>query len=128
MALVLLDTHAFLWWLADDAKLGTAAREVIGDPATVVYVSAATAWEIAVKREAGRLVAPGNVARWISDNDFAELPITVEHAVAAAELPKHHRDPFDRMLVAQARVEDLTLVSHDEAVAKYSVSLLDAAA
>jgi len=123
---LLLDTHAFLWWLADDAKLGPKARAAIADGRSVVFVSAASVWEIAVKRRAGKLDAPGDVAEWIERCDFAPLSIDVEHAVAAAELPPHHRDPFDRMLVAQAQLEELTLVARDDAIDEYDVAVLDA--
>ena len=123
---LLLDTHAFLWWLADDAKLGPKARAAIADGRSVVFVSAASVWEIAVKRRSGKLDAPGDVADWIERCDFAPLSIDVEHAVAAAELPPHHRDPFDRMLVAQAQLEELTLVARDDAIDEYDVAVLDA--
>jgi PIN domain nuclease of toxin-antitoxin system len=123
----LLDTHAFLWWNNADAALGARAREAIADPTNVVFVSAATAWEIAIKRRSGKLDAPGNVAQWIRDNDFAELEISVEHAVLSAELSHHHRDPFDRILIAQAKIAGLTLVSSSDAnAAKYDVGILDA--
>jgi len=123
---LLLDTHAFLWWLADDAKLGPKARAAIADERSAVFVSAASVWEIAVKRRSGKLDAPGDVADWIERCDFAPLSIDVEHAVAAAELPPHHRDPFDRMLVAQAQLEELTLVARDDAIDEYDVAVLDA--
>ena len=123
---LLLDTHALLWRLADSPRLGSEARARIADPASLVFVSAASVWEIAVKREAGRLVAPGDVSSWIDDNGFLPLSIDVEHAIAAAELPAHHRDPFDRLLVAQARIESLTLVAQDTEIARYDVSLIDA--
>ena len=128
MALLLLDTHVFLWWLRDDPKLGPKARAAIADPANAVFVSAATAWEIAVKRASGKLEAHGDVVEWIAESDFDELAIEVDHAVAAAELPRHHTDPFDRMLVAQAQLEELTLVARDDALERYDVELLDAAA
>ncbi len=124
--LLLLDTHAFLWWNADDRALGPRAREAIADPDNVVYVSAATAWEIAVKRRAGKLEAPGEIADWIRDDGFSDLAIEVEHAIASAELPEHHRDPFDRLLIAQARLEDLTLVTSDVEIVRYDVETLDA--
>ena len=93
-----------------------------------MLVSAATAWEIATKRASGTLDAPGDIAGWIAENEFTELPMTVEHAVAAAELPNHHRDPFDRMLIAQARIESLTLVAGDADISKYDVPVIDARA
>ncbi|HWB21881.1 MAG TPA: type II toxin-antitoxin system VapC family toxin, partial [Gaiellaceae bacterium] len=91
-------------------------------------VSAATAWEIAVKRATGKLELRGDIAQSISDSQFAELPITVEHAVAAGELPNLHRDPFDRALIAQARIEDLTLLTQDDQITQYDVAVLDARA
>jgi PIN domain nuclease of toxin-antitoxin system len=123
---ILLDTHAFLWWNADDPKLGTAARAAIRDLDTV-FVSAATAWEIALKRAKGKLDAAGDVADWIEQNAFRALPIEVAHAVAGADLRPHHRDPFDRLLVAQARLEELTLVTADAQIRRYDVATLDAA-
>jgi len=123
---LLLDTHAFLWWLGNDRKLGPRSREAIADGENVVYVSAATAWEVAVKRRSGKLVAPGDIGGWMAASSFEPLPIEVEHAVAAAELPLHHKDPFDRMLVAQAQIEDLTLVARDDEIEKYAVTVFDA--
>ena len=123
---LLLDTHTFLWWLNNDAKLGTSAKAAVADPDNVVHVSAASAWEIAVKRASGKLHAPGDIRSWISDSGFAALPIEVEHAIASAELPKHHNDPFDRLLVAQAKLENLALVAHDSEIGKYGVAILDA--
>ena len=124
--LLLLDTHAFLWWNADDPALGPRTREAIADPDNIVLVSAATAWEIAVKRENGKLDAPGDIAAWIREGGFTELAIEVEHAIASAELPKHHRDPFDRLLIAQALLDELTLVTSDPEIAKYDLNTLDA--
>jgi PIN domain nuclease of toxin-antitoxin system len=123
---LLLETHTFLWWLNDDTKLGPEARRAIQKPENFVFVSAASAWEIAVKRASGKLNAPGDIVDWIEQSSFIDLPIEVEHAVASAELPKHHNDPFDRLLVAQAQLEDMTLVARDDEIAKYDVSVLDA--
>ena len=123
---LLLDTHAFLWWLNDDPKLGVRARQTIEKPENFVVVSAAAAWEIAVKRANGKLDVPGNVAEWIKQSAFAELAIEVEHGIAAAELPKHHKDPFDRMMIAQAHLEGMTLVARDDEMDKYDVQVLDA--
>jgi PIN domain nuclease of toxin-antitoxin system len=124
--LLLLDTHAFLWWTNDDVALGPRARAAIADPENVVFVSAATAWEIATKRASGKLDAPGKIVDWIRDGQFAQLDISVEHATSSAELPQHHRDPFDRILVAQAVIAGLTLVTADDELARYDVRLLDA--
>jgi PIN domain nuclease of toxin-antitoxin system len=123
---LLLDTSALLWWLDGDAKLGPSARSAIADPDNEVLVSAASAWEVSVKRASGKLDAPFDIVSAIDRNYFIELPIEVAHAVAAGGLPQHHKDPFDRMLVAQAQLEDLTLVTSDSEIAKYELELLDA--
>ncbi len=109
---LLLDTHVLLWWLKDPALLSEGARNAIEDGENLVYVSAAVAWEIAIKRALGKLQA-GNLEEAITENQFLTLPVTVSHALAVEKLPDHHRDPFDRMLVAQAMSERLTLVSRD---------------
>ena len=121
---LLLDTHILLWWLSDDPLLPTAAREAIASPDAEVLVSAATAWEIAIKRAAGRLDAPDDLLEALHVNDFEMLPITVVHALAAGALPPHHSDPFDRMLIAQARAESLILISVDNRFPQYDVELL----
>lgn len=121
---LLLDTHVLLWWLADDPALPVAARVAIADPGTTVVVSAASVWEISVKQAAGRLDAPDNLIEAIEHNDFDILPITAPHALAAGKLPPHHADPFDRMLIAQAEHDRLTLVTVDRRFAEYDVELL----
>jgi PIN domain nuclease of toxin-antitoxin system len=121
---LLLDTHILLWWLSDDPHLPPAAREAIALPDSEVLVSAATVWEIAIKKAAGRLEVPDDLLEAIGANDFETLPITAIHAVLAGELPPHHSDPFDRMLIAQARTETLTLVSVDGRFPQYDVELL----
>lgn len=121
---VLLDTHIVLWWLAGDPALPAKARGVIADPDTVVAVSAASAWEIAIKRAKGRLEVPDDFGGALRENAFDSLAITVEHALAAGALPDHHADPFDRMLVAQAQLEDLTLVTVDHRFSDYAVDVL----
>jgi PIN domain nuclease of toxin-antitoxin system len=123
---LLLDTHAFLWWNADDPELGPQTREAIADADNVVLVSAATAWEISLKRASGKLEAPGDIADWIERNGFVPLTIEIAHAVLTPELPKHHKDPFDRMLVAQASIEGYTLVTCDDEIALYDVETIDA--
>lgn len=120
---LLLDTHVFLWWRADDRKLGKAAREAIGS-AELVFVSAASAWEAAVKAGLGKLQLPGTFQAEIEDSAFDKLAITVAHADAVSTLPYHHRDPFDRMLVAQAWTEGLTLVTHNKLLSAYDVPIL----
>jgi PIN domain nuclease of toxin-antitoxin system len=121
---VLLDTHILLWWLAEDPALPPAARDAIADADTTVLVSAATAWEIAIKKAAGRLEAPDDLLDALDVNSFDTLAISAAHALDAGALPTHHTDPFDRMLIAQARAEELTLVSVDRRFADYDVDLL----
>jgi PIN domain nuclease of toxin-antitoxin system len=120
---LLLDSHVFLWWKAADPRLSASLRAIIQNAAEV-YVSAATAWELGLKVNLGKLRLPESVEDGVRASGFRELPVTFRHTRKAVELPLHHRDPFDRMLVAQALCEGLTLVSHDEAVFLYEVPLL----
>ena len=120
---LLLDTHVFLWWRADSRHLRADARRAIAD-AQLVFVSAATAWEAAIKAALGRLRIPDTIEAGVLDSGFEQLPISFAHAEAAARLPPHHADPFDRMLVAQARTEGLTLVTHDRRLAPYGIEIL----
>ncbi|MBC8091793.1 MAG: type II toxin-antitoxin system VapC family toxin [Pseudonocardia sp.] len=124
---LLLDTHALLWWLGELPRLGAAARIEIGSPASEVHVSAVTATEISIKQAIGKLDAPDDLPEQLSLNGFSELPLTVRHGLAVAELPLLHGDPFDRMLIAQARVEGLTLVTADRKISAYDVPILSAA-
>jgi PIN domain nuclease of toxin-antitoxin system len=121
---VLIDTHILLWWLADDRALPQGARSVIADPTNTVVVSAATVWEIAIMQAAGRLDAPDDLMPTLANNEFDTLPMTASHAFDAARLPPHHADPFDRMLIAQAAAEGLTLVTADRRFTYYDVPLL----
>lgn len=123
---VLLDTHVFLWWLDDDRRLRSDVRTVIEDPTNVVAVSAASVWEIAIKCATGKLKAPEDIPTLLRDSEFDALPITVEHAQIAGSLPRHHDDPFDRMLIAQAMLEDFTLVTRDRRIFDYEVAVLEA--
>lgn len=122
---LLLDTHAFLWWLADAPDLSPTARAKVSDPKNLVLVSAATIWEIEIKRALGRLeVGAADMVAEIEANGFGELPIRATHAVAAARLPRHHEDPFDRMLLAQSQVDGLVCVTRDAAFEPYGVPCL----
>ena len=121
---LLLDTHVLLWWLADDPSLGEEARAGISDPGSSVFVSAATVWEISIKRALGKLEAPPDVVHQIDLSNFEPLSMTVSHAYAAGALPRHHDDPFDRMLVAQAMAEGLTLLTRDPRINLYGVTTL----
>lgn len=124
--ILLVDAHALLWWLADDPELDAAAKRSIADPANAVVVSAATVWEIEVKRAAGRLGAPVDLLDAIRQSGMDTLPITGIDAVTAAGLPMHHGDPFDRMLVAQAQRLDALIVSRDRALDAYDVDVIPA--
>ena len=125
---LLLDTHAFLWWSEDNGRLSADARRAIEDDTNVILISAASAWEIATKYRLGKLPGAEALARdvpgAISSQGFAELSITVADAVRAGALPGPHRDPFDRMLIAQARARDLVLVSNEELFDQYGVRRL----
>jgi len=122
---LLLDTHVLLWWLRDDRRLKPSERRAIADPKAVVHVSAATVWEIAIKKSLGRLdVDAEALEREMETGAMVELPVRWRHARAVAALPRHHDDPFDRMLLAQARMEALVVVSYDPAFRQYDVPLL----
>lgn len=123
---LLLDTNALLWWATDESLLSKPARSAIGDAANWVAVSAASIWEIAIKRAAGKLFGPDSLSENVSDYGLNALPITHQHAWAAGRLPLHHRDPFDRLLVAQAQLGGLTLVTRDARFARYQVAILPA--
>ena len=126
---VLLDTSAFLWWaIGAGDRLSKDARWAIEDPDNDVLVSAASAWEIAIKWQSGRLELPASAERYIPDiierHGFATLPIATTHALRAGVLPLHHRDPFDRLLVAQGQIEDVPIVTADPAIGRYDVDVL----
>jgi len=124
--IVLLDAHALLWWLAADAGLRDDAKQTIEAPATDVLVSAATIWEIEIKRVLGRLRTPPGIVAAVEAAQFDVLPITGTDAERAAALPPHHRDPFDRMLIAQADRVGALIVTRDAAFAAYDVETLPA--
>jgi PIN domain nuclease of toxin-antitoxin system len=123
---LLLDTHTLLWTLDDDARLRRQARDAIVDPENEVLASAASAWEIAVKSALGKIRPLPGLGDALREQRFAELPVSIDHALCVAELPLHHRDPFDRLLVAQAQLEGLTIVTRDERIARYGVATLRA--
>lgn len=122
MSRLLLDTHALLWWLGDDPGLSSDARVAIADPGNEPLVSAASVWEIAIKRALGKLEAPDELPSVIVEAGFAWLPVTAAHAWHVRDLPLHHRDPFDRLLVAQALLERLPVVTGDPRLADYGVA------
>ena len=122
---LLLDTHVFLWWQADSPRLGKHARRAVLK-AEAVFVSAVSAWEVAVKSALGKLRLPAPFEQAVEDNAMEKLPLQFSHAAALTLLAPHHADPFDRMLLAQARVEGLVLVTADAALAAYGIPLLNA--
>ncbi len=120
---LLLDTHVLLWALGDDPRLTSAQASAIGRGN--LYLSAASIWEIAIKRRLGKLVAPENLADVAAGAGCRQLPISWAHAGAAAALPAHHADPFDRMLIAQAQLEGLTVLSSDSMFKAYGIDVID---
>jgi PIN domain nuclease of toxin-antitoxin system len=124
----LLDTHAFLWWISDDRRLSYRAREIIGDGRNELYFSAASGWEISIKAGLGRLEVPDDLQRFIIDqlsrNAFLSLPIYLSHALHTRTLPDYHRDPFDRILISQALVEETPLLSADPLISQYPIEVI----
>ncbi|WP_263352335.1 type II toxin-antitoxin system VapC family toxin [Acidicapsa acidisoli] len=118
---ILLDTHIFLWWTQNDSRLQSVHRDAIRLPENQIYVSAASAWEIGIKRKIGKLAFAGSIADAIAKYRFEALAISVEHAETAGSLPAIHTDPFDRLLVAQTYLESITLVTVDEQILRYQV-------
>jgi PIN domain nuclease of toxin-antitoxin system len=121
---LLLDTHILLWWLNQDRKLSQTEIGIITEPDNLVFISAATAWEIAVKKMIGKLEAPDDLPAALAANNFLELPITIEHSQNLYLLPLHHHDPFDRIMVAQALAEDLTLMTRDPKITLYKIKTI----
>jgi PIN domain nuclease of toxin-antitoxin system len=126
---VLLDTHAFLWWVTDDPQLSSRARRILSDSSNEVYFSAVSGWEIAIKTRLGRLSLGGDnledfVAEQVAANGFQLLPIHLNHALRTYSLPDCHRDPFDRLLIAQALIEELALVTADRKLGDYKVRIV----
>jgi PIN domain nuclease of toxin-antitoxin system len=121
---LLLDTQAFLWWMSGSPRLSKGAGEAISDPGNQVLFSVASAWEISIKRSLGKLRAPGDIGSAIEAESFDLLGIELSHIEALGQLEHHHRDPFDRMLIAQAIVERATLVSGDAIFQRYGAIIL----
>jgi PIN domain nuclease of toxin-antitoxin system len=124
----LLDTHTFLWWNLDDERLSSRVREIIADGRNEIYFSAASAWEIAIKTARGKLILPEEpaayLARRLESNHFQSLPVQISHAAQVYTLPRHHDDPFDRLLVAQSQLENLPILTLDPEIRKYAVETL----
>jgi len=123
---LLLDTHVLLWWLDANPTLSEKAKSTIAHGNNLVLVSAAVIWEIRIKQALGKLEIPSNFRKVLDEQPFEMLPITAEHAHAVGDLPSHHRDPFDRMLIAQATVERLTIVTRDTIIKEYKIPIIQA--
>lgn len=121
---LLLDTHTALWWLLDDERLGVDASRELTEDRNQILLSAAVVWEVSIKRSLGKLRAPPDFAAILLESGAQPLPITLDHAAAVESLPWHHRDPFDRLLLAQALSEGAAIASRDEALLQYGVSLV----
>ena len=124
MSALLLDTHVLLWWRGDYRRISARAREAIADPGHVLFFSAASIWEMAIKHAAGKLKMPPDILDTFEQRGFTELQMSSRQGLIAGALPAHHGDPFDRMLVAQAQSEKLTLVTNDARIAAYDVPML----
>ncbi|MCI2237798.1 MULTISPECIES: type II toxin-antitoxin system VapC family toxin [Kineococcus] len=124
MTTFLLDTHVLLWWLSDDERLPERMRAAVADGENEVFVSAASAWEMSIKAALGKLTVPDGLHEELERQGFTELPVTVDDGLAAGALPRHHDDPFDRMLIAQAARRGLRLLSVDRRFSDYDVRLL----
>ncbi|MEU2245440.1 type II toxin-antitoxin system VapC family toxin [Streptomyces sp. NPDC019224] len=120
---LLLDTHVVLWWLDDSTELTDEAKHLL-DTEPSVFVSAVTPWEIAIKQSLGKLEGPDDLAERVRDSQFLPLPITAGHGVRAGRLPEHHRDPFDRILIAQAQTEGMTILTRDKRIPSYDVPVM----
>jgi len=125
---LLLDTHTFLWWCANSPRLSQAAANAIADGSNDVYISAVNGWEIAIKARLGKLPLPDKpdvfMTAMLKQHAFGVLPISLSHAVAEHDLQTHHSDPFDRLLISQAHLEGMTLVTNDAQINRYSVATL----
>ncbi|RCJ41285.1 twitching motility protein PilT [Nostoc minutum NIES-26] len=124
----LLDTHAFIWWVTDDSQLSANARDVITDSSNILFLSVVSAWEIIIKNKLGKLTLPEPVEQYIPSrlaiNRFESLPIQMNHVLQVASLPNIHRDPFDRILIAQSQVENLPIVTIDQQITQYLVQTI----
>ncbi len=124
---VLLDTHSWLWMVGDSGRLADSSRGLLRDPANELFLSAASAWEMAIKYAAGKLRLPqppaALITQWMAEVRMGALPILHAHALRAGELPLHHRDPFDRLLIAQGQIEGLTVLTADRVFGKYDVPI-----
>ena len=122
----LLDTHVLIWWFSNPDLLHQNTRKIISDIKNIVYVSSVSTWEIVIKVSLGKLKMPNKIFSLIKEENFFELPVLIAHTMELANLHSHHADPFDRLLIAQAKSENLTLITKDKDVKKYDISCLEA--
>ena len=122
----LLDTHILLFWYDNPKLLSDKARAIIENPNNVVFISSVSTWEIAIKKSLGKLNVPDRLFDLVKNGDFLELPITIAHTKKLLSLPDHHRDPFDRLLIAQAMEENATFITRDEKIIKYKIKTIRA--
>jgi len=122
----LLDTHVVLWWLTDPKEIATKARKIIADKEESIYISSASCWEMAIKKGIGRLKFPANLLDILTSEGFDIIPITANESLSVADLPLIHQDPFDRLLIVQAKLNDMILITRDETIVKYPVITLKA--
>ena len=120
----LLDTHTFLWWLMNSQQLGSEARSKISNPDFIIFVSAVSIWEISIKKKIGKLEAPDNITNIVDQKEFEYLPISLFHGESILNLPSIHKDPFDRMLIVQAQLENLIIITNDDLIQKYNVNTI----
>lgn len=121
---LILDTHIILWWMDDNRLLPQKYRLAVADKNNICFVSAVSVWEISIKSAIGKLDIPDNYLDVLLDQNFKELPVSWQHACKVRQLPMHHKDPFDRLLIAQAIIEDLTILSVDKIIPEYDVEIL----
>jgi PIN domain nuclease of toxin-antitoxin system len=117
----LLDTHTFIWWIEDNLNLSYQSKQIISNPNNLIFISAVNTWEITIKKSLGKLNVPGNLEEIILQCGFDVLPIAIKHTLFIENLDKHHDDPFDRLLISQAIIENLTIITRDEKIIKYKV-------
>lgn len=121
----LLDTNTLIWWLGNDATLSQTAKKIIANPDNLIFVSAASAWEIAIKKQIGKLNVPDDLETQIKQKDFQALPIDISHAAYIEKLPLHHKDPFDRIIIAQAICENMKILTRDKKFDIYQVGVIE---
>lgn len=121
---LLLDTHILLWWLDNNEKLPEKYLKVISNSNNICFISSATIWEISIKSALGKLEIPDNFTDILQDEGFSELPVSWKHAAMVRQLPFHHKDPFDRLIIAQTIVEDFTLLTVDKIIPQYGIKIL----